>query len=217
MSSLDPYSNIKKTIDSLINTAYTTPKTLNPPDTSFATLRVGTLNCRGLAKTAASSTRQRFIRYLRTCSLDLLALQQTHASSTTIQDQFHLQFRAKSSIWSKHCGLVSFSSEISFSNSIVSICVRIISTTISHASHAFKPFSTTVVYFPAFHSDRIRFLSTILTDFVSVFSSSPPSRSIILLGDFNYTYSNASSSRNRQAPRSWLQYIDDHFLDGVTP
>jgi len=66
MSLLHPYSNIE-TIDSSINTAYTTPTTLNPPDTSFATLRVSTHNCRDLTKTAASSTaRQHFIRYLRT-------------------------------------------------------------------------------------------------------------------------------------------------------
>ncbi|KAI8635788.1 hypothetical protein BD408DRAFT_356904, partial [Parasitella parasitica] len=128
---------------------------------------------------------------------------------------FHSQFQAKSSIWSPHCGLVSFSSDISITDSIVSICGRIISATISHSSDAFEPFSITVVYFPASRSERFRFLSTILTDFRSVFSSSP-SRSIIL-GDFNYTYSNASSSRNRQAPPSWLQYIDDYFLNGVTP
>ncbi|CEP18550.1 hypothetical protein [Parasitella parasitica] len=193
MSSLDPYSDIE-TIDSSIDTAYISNITSNPLDTSFATLRVGTLNCRGLTKTAAISTRQHFIRYLRTRSLDLLALQETHASSSSIQDQFNLQFQATSSIWSQHCGLVSFSSDISFSNSIVSICGRIISTTISHASDAFEPFSATVVYFPASRSDRIRFLSTILTDFSHVFSSSP-SRSIILC-DFNYTYSNVSASRN---------------------
>ncbi|KAI8637322.1 hypothetical protein BD408DRAFT_437070 [Parasitella parasitica] len=110
----------------------------------------------------------------------------------------HSQFQAKSSIWSPHCGLVSFSSDISITESIISICGRIISATISHSSDAFEPFSITVVYFPASRSERFRFLSTILTDFRSVFSSSP-SRSIIL-GDFNYTYSNASSSRNRQAP-----------------
>ncbi|KAF1802759.1 hypothetical protein FB192DRAFT_1379692 [Mucor lusitanicus] len=54
-----------------------------------------------------------------------------------------------------------------------------------------------------FHS-RIhftRFLSSILTDYASVFSSFP-SRYIIL-GDFNYTYSN-------------LQYLGDHFVNGIT-
>ncbi|KAI8636270.1 hypothetical protein BD408DRAFT_438068 [Parasitella parasitica] len=191
MSLLDPYSNIE-TIDSSINTAYTSPTILNPSDTSFATLRVGTLNCRGLTKTAASSTRRHFIRYLRTCSLALLALQETHASITSTQDQFHLQFQAKSSIWSKHCGLVSFYSGISFSNTIVSICGRIISTTISHASPAFEPFSITVVYFPASRSECICFLSTILTDFHSVFSSSS-SHSIIRGATPSVTFQRGSS------------------------
>ncbi|EPB89721.1 hypothetical protein HMPREF1544_03384 [Mucor circinelloides 1006PhL] len=216
MSLLDPIISNIEIIDSSYSTVNYSQTSLNPPDTSFVKLNIGSLNCRGPTKIAATSTRSQFIRYLRTRSLDLLALQETHASSTSLQDMFHSQFQAKSSIWSPHCGLVSFSSDISFSNSIVSICGRIISTTISHSSDAFEPFSITVVYLPAFRSERFHFLSSILTDFRSVFSSSP-SRSTFL-GDFNYTYSNASSSRNRQAPRSWLQYyIDDYFLDGVTP
>ncbi|KAL0142796.1 hypothetical protein V8B55DRAFT_1326514 [Mucor lusitanicus] len=73
----------------------------------------------------------------------------------------------------------------------------------------------TVVYFPASRSDRsARFLSSILTDYASVFSSSP-SRSIIL-GDFHHTYFNASSYRNRQALAPWLEYLDDHFVNGIT-
>ncbi|KAG2191214.1 hypothetical protein INT47_005962 [Mucor saturninus] len=44
------------------------------PVTSFSSLAVGSLNCRGLAKTADISVRNSFIRYLRTRSLDLLAL-----------------------------------------------------------------------------------------------------------------------------------------------
>ncbi|CAO0792591.1 unnamed protein product [Mucor circinelloides] len=79
------------------------------------------------------------------------------------------------------------------------------------SSDAFEPFPITVVYLPASRSERFRFLSSILlTDFRSVFLSSR--LRLITLGSFNYTYSNASSSRNYQAPRSWLQYIDDdHF------
>ncbi|KAL7333917.1 hypothetical protein PS15p_202760 [Mucor circinelloides] len=215
MSLLNPIISNIDTIDSSYSTVNYFQTSLKPPDTSFVQLNTGSHNCRGLTKTAATSTRSQFIRYLRARSLDLLALQETHASSSSLQDMFHSQFQAKSSIWSPHCGLVSFSSDISLSNSIISICGRIISTTISHSSDAFEPFFITVVYLPASRFERFRFLSSILTDFRSVFSSSP-SRSIIL-GDSNYTYSNASSSRNRQAPRSWLQYIDDHFLNGVSP
>lgn len=40
----------------------------------------------------------------------------------------------------------------------------------------------------------------------------------ILLGDFNYSYaSHLSTTPPRQAPSSWLHYIDNHYLDGVTP
>jgi len=66
------------------------------------------------------------------------------------------------------------------------------------SSDAFEPFPITVVYLPASRSERFRFLSSILlTDFRSVFLSSR--LRLITLGSFNYTYSNASSSRNRQA------------------
>ncbi|KAG1289062.1 hypothetical protein G6F64_014061 [Rhizopus arrhizus] len=38
------------------------------------------------------------------------------------------------------------------------------------------------------------------------------------MGDFNYTYSQHLSPHHlRQAPTQWLQYIEDHFVDGVTP
>ncbi|KAI9360491.1 hypothetical protein BD770DRAFT_308230, partial [Pilaira anomala] len=50
---------------------------------------IGTLNCRGLPKTASPSTRKQFIHHLRTRSLDLLALQETHASTTSLQEIFH--------------------------------------------------------------------------------------------------------------------------------
>ncbi|KAL0144025.1 hypothetical protein V8B55DRAFT_1561380 [Mucor lusitanicus] len=132
MNSLDPYSHIVPT-DSSFNMANNTTTTLSPPPGYlFATLRVGTLNCRGLNKTTASSTPQHFI--------------------FATYEHFHFQFQAKYSIWSQHCAFT-------------------------------------------------RFLSSILTDYASVFSSFP-SRYIIL-GDFNYTYSN-------------LQYLGDHFVNGIT-
>lgn len=59
----------------------------NPPDTSsftFSPLNIGSLNCRGLAKTADTSVRNYFIRYLKHRPLDLLALQVTHASTTSL-------------------------------------------------------------------------------------------------------------------------------------
>ncbi|KAG2192648.1 hypothetical protein INT47_006906 [Mucor saturninus] len=184
------------------------------PVTSFSSLAVGSLNCCGLAKTADISVRNSFIRYLRTRSLDLLALQESHAS-TSLHDIFHSQFQAKASLWSSHCGLVSFSDKLEFSNSFISPCEPIIPTTVSHASNAFDPVFVTIVYFPASRAERYLFLNDITQQYPAIFPTCP-SRTI-LAGDFNYSYSRQFSSRIRQAPSFWLHYIDSSFTDSITP
>ncbi|KAG1592700.1 hypothetical protein G6F47_009347 [Rhizopus delemar] len=187
------------------------------PDTPFIPpLKMATLNCRGLRKTADSSTHNHFIRYIRTHSLDILALQETHASTTSIQNLFHNQFQASESLWSHHCGLISFSPHITFSNTTMSLCGRIITTTISHKSHLFSPVTVSVLYAPASRKERYSFLADLLNYPSALLPSTPVNH--ILMGDFNYTYSQHLSPHHlRQAPKQWLQYIEDHFVDGVTP
>ncbi|KAG0769000.1 hypothetical protein G6F33_004027 [Rhizopus arrhizus] len=183
---------------------------------SIPSLKLATLNCRGLRKTADSSTRNHFIRYIRTHSLDILALQEIHASNTSIQDLFHNQFQASASLWSHHCGLVSFSPHITFSNTTMSLCGRIITTTISHKSHLFSPAIVSVLYTPASRKERYNFLSDLLNSPSDLLPSTPINP--ILMGDFNYIYSQHLLPHHlRQVPTQWLQYIEDHFVDGVTP
>ena len=43
-------------------------------------IRIGTLNCRGLPKTEEPERSKHFIRFLRSQSLDILTLQETHAA-----------------------------------------------------------------------------------------------------------------------------------------
>jgi hypothetical protein len=87
--------------------------------------------------------------YLRTCPLDLLALQETHASTISLQETFHLQFQAIDSLRSPHCGLVCFSPLLSFSDTVYSPCGRIMTIKVSHAQDAFAPVYVTVLYAPA--------------------------------------------------------------------
>ncbi|CAO3668447.1 unnamed protein product [Rhizopus microsporus] len=104
------------------------------------------------------------------------------------------------SIWSRHYGLVCFSPDLLFTNSIISDCGHIITATISHKHQLFDPFTV---------SDILRHPSDIL--------SMSPARQI-LLGNFNYSYTtHPSTSRPQQAPFSWLQYNDQFFHDGITP
>lgn len=182
----------------------------------FTKLHIATINCRGLPKTTDTSVRTHFIRYLRTHNLDILALQETHASSVSLQQVFHTQFQAHDSLWSRHCGLVCFSPDLSFSNSVFSICGRFITTTISHIQKAFDPLRVTVIYAPAAYSERQTFLSNLIGHPSSGFDLAPHRH--ILLGDFNYSYAlHLSASPARQAPSSWLQYLEQYFVDGVTP
>ena len=47
---------------------------------SHHTVKMATLNCRGLKKTENQKKRTQFIRYLRTLGYDILVLQETHAT-----------------------------------------------------------------------------------------------------------------------------------------
>ncbi|KAG1137008.1 hypothetical protein G6F37_011558 [Rhizopus arrhizus] len=195
-------------------------ETLNPPDTSQSSspvnFRIATLNCRSLVKSADVSTRNLFIRYLRTRPLEILALQETHASTIPLQDTFHMQFQASDSLWSPHCGLVCFSPLLSFSNTKYSVCGRVISTKVTHVHGAFDPVTITVVYAPAGRRDRFTFLEELAQNGASLLPEFGSSRHI-LLGDLNYTYAtHLSSSAPCQAPSSWLSYIDSYFIDCVT-
>lgn len=183
--------------------------------TTTTNFNFATINCRGLWKSGDPSARKHFIRYLRTQSLDILALQEMHASSVELQQVFYIQFQAKDSIWSRHCGLVCFSPDLLFTNTTISDCGRIITAIISHKHQTFDPLTVSVLYAPANRRRRYIFLSDILRHPSDVLSISPVRQ--ILLGNFNYSYAtHLSISRPRQAPSSWLQYINQFFHDGIT-
>ncbi|KAI9030057.1 hypothetical protein CLU79DRAFT_685819, partial [Phycomyces nitens] len=50
---------------------------------------IATMNCRELVKTDNPNNRSLFIRYLRTMKLNILALQETCATSPSLQHTFH--------------------------------------------------------------------------------------------------------------------------------
>ncbi|KAL4212108.1 hypothetical protein AB4K20DRAFT_2008234 [Rhizopus microsporus] len=138
-----------------------------------------------------------------------------HASSVELQQVFYIQFQAKDSIWSRHCGLVCFSPDLLLTNTTISDCGRIITAIISHKHQTFDPLTVSVLYAPANRRRRYIFLSDILRHPSDVLSISPVRQ--ILLGNFNYSYAtHLSISRPRQAPSSWLQYINQFFHDGIT-
>ncbi|OBZ81094.1 hypothetical protein A0J61_10611 [Choanephora cucurbitarum] len=161
----------------------------------------------------------RGVRYIRTLSLDIIALQETYAVSTDLASQFHMQFQAVDSIWTPHCGLVPFSPDLFFSQIVKSPCGRLITAIVSHKSDLFEPLSVSVLYAPVCCKERYPFLQ----DLIHSLPSSPilqaqPLRHI-LLGDFNYSISSGINVRFRRskAPTSWLNHVDRFYADAVTP
>ncbi|KAG2228473.1 hypothetical protein INT48_003130, partial [Thamnidium elegans] len=122
---------------------------------SPSNFKLGTLNCRGLRKTADPSVSNNFIRYLRTLSFDILALQETHASSDDIRDLFHNQFQASTSYWSQYCGIVCFSSNLTLSEPIWDTVQRTLTVKVSHIHELFDPVFVTVLYAPSDYTNSI--------------------------------------------------------------
>ncbi|KAG1135925.1 hypothetical protein G6F37_012318 [Rhizopus arrhizus] len=117
---------------------------------------IGTLNCRGLRKTANPATSAAFIRYLRTVSVDILALQETHVNTEEIAQLFKTQFQTNTSYWSNYCGIVCFSPFLSLSEPTWDTIQRTLTVKVSHVHESFDPVFITVVYIPADTARRCR-------------------------------------------------------------
>ncbi|KAG2199307.1 hypothetical protein INT47_012941 [Mucor saturninus] len=107
-----------------------------------STIRIATLNCRSLVKTNEPSRRQDFIRFLRKQNplLDIITLQETHASTTELKLLLDNLFQTKQTVWSKHCD----------------IC------TITHVQRTFDPLTVVTIYAPAQLAERQQFFSGII-------------------------------------------------------
>ncbi|KAG0933502.1 hypothetical protein G6F62_010802 [Rhizopus arrhizus] len=108
--------------------------------------------------------------------------------------------------------LINLSSSLSFSISSISICGRLISTTVTHSNNAFEPVTVTVIYAPASSSARYPFFSNLVNESSGLLPSC--SNCYILLGDFNY--SSSTTTTTPRAPVVWRQYISQFFVDCIT-
>ncbi|CEI92496.1 hypothetical protein RMCBS344292_06752 [Rhizopus microsporus] len=184
--------------------------TNNNHHNKLTTLNIGSLNCRDLRKTANPATSAAFICYLRTVSLDILALRETHANTDKIAQLFKTQFQANISYWSNYCGIVCFSPFLSLSEPIWNTIQHTLTVKISHIHEAFDPVFVTVVYVPADTAHRLSYLQSSLLNPHGIFNTAPAR--YILLGGFNYSYTvNISPHSYLDAPIEWLEYVAGHI------
>ncbi|KAG1057614.1 hypothetical protein G6F43_000564 [Rhizopus delemar] len=169
---------------------------------------IASLNCRGLKKILTQSGRS-FSRILRSLPYDILALQETHASTEQLQNRFNLSLQVTSSNWTPHCGLVTFNSSISLTPLWSSTDGRIMATKITHISSLFEPITIYIVYAPATSTARFNFLND--RNILFQYNQSPKDRRI-LMGDFNHNLHRPTRS-NR--PLSWHRWIQQYWHDPI--
>ncbi|OAD74550.1 hypothetical protein PHYBLDRAFT_144985 [Phycomyces blakesleeanus NRRL 1555(-)] len=112
-------------------------------------IHIGTLNIRGLVSTLStpSSPKSLLCCYLRSLCppLSLLALQETHTFPEHKQS-LNILFQTQSSLWTKHCGLVSFNLLLLLTLLSVLNDERVLSVLVSHSYNCIDPFILVIMY-----------------------------------------------------------------------
>ncbi|KAI8983578.1 hypothetical protein BDB01DRAFT_722816, partial [Pilobolus umbonatus] len=62
---------------------------MNNNNNGLTPLSISTINCRGLIKTTKTNIRNAFIRYLRSQSLDIVCIQESHATTPKLKSLLH--------------------------------------------------------------------------------------------------------------------------------
>lgn len=180
-------------------------------------LKYASLNCNSLVKQNHRKTQSAFIRYLRLQQFDILSLQETHASESSIQS-LNIQLQAKQTFWTEHCGIVSFSptyvlTQVSTAHIFTSD--RFILCQVQHPHQFYAPFYLINIYAPSSsQSQRRSFFASIL-DMLTKLADSIDLNRLIVSGDFNYDYHRdiASGKALRQTNLNWVSFLQESFYN----
>ncbi|KAL9542841.1 hypothetical protein MBANPS3_008403 [Mucor bainieri] len=187
------------------------------------TIKIATLNCRGLRKQDSSTKRKQFIRYLRTLGYDILVIQETHADDQTIIDTFNQQFNSKSSLWTHDCGIISLNHNYTLQHISDGIDQGRYILASLHLTRDLEHSPTTPhiatilnIYGRSFaHSERSAFYSELLDTPIFKDTITNTTNTIFIMGDFfNYQYENQRLDGTFiSAPVEWTDMLDDCFID----
>ncbi|KAG0868322.1 hypothetical protein G6F15_012199 [Rhizopus arrhizus] len=141
-----------------------------------------------------------------------MTFQETHVSDNTLSI-IDTQFQARYSLWTRHCGIVSFSPSFIFSDNLVPENDRIILTKVKHPYNAFEPFWLLVLYAPATSGQqRQQFFDNVLELLHNQDLDINLDR-LFITGDFNYSYLRPHLSS--QTSLQWVSFLNDHFYNAL--
>ena len=180
-------------------------------------LRIGSLNARSIFKESSHSTRNAFISYLKSSSLnlDILCLQETstlsrhaHLTEDQIQQFTRFMFPGCSSIITKHTAIICLRSHLMLDSTLISMDERVVvASIIDQQQHTLCRVIN--AYVPAQNNARQDFLCSFLSlPFVQEVDMDP----WILVGDFNMNL-HSTSIRQQSSVKTCYEWIMIHFND----
>ncbi|KAG0806624.1 hypothetical protein G6F20_010985 [Rhizopus arrhizus] len=139
-----------------------------------------------------------------------MVFQETHVTDAHIQT-INMQFQATQSLWTHHCGLLSFSPSFILSENLTPSNPRMVLSKVSHPQNFYAPFHVLVLYAPASSGKaRREFFDSVLDTLTSP-EYAIDHQQLIILGDFNYSYHRANLSS--QTSLRWVSYLDESFYN----
>lgn len=188
------------------------------------TVKMATLNCRGLKKTENQKKRTQFIRFLRTLGYDILVLQETHATGPLTIEQFNIQFQSKSSLWTPHCGILSLNNKFTIQSISEGIdggryILASLHLTQDMDNTTFTPPIATILNIYG-RSDAAASRSAFYSELLDIsliqdtLQNNINNNNIFIMGDFNYQYTDRKLDGSLLcAPLRWTQLLDDLYVD----
>ncbi|KAK4518210.1 2-oxoisovalerate dehydrogenase subunit alpha, mitochondrial [Mucor velutinosus] len=209
---LSPFSMKSVNGDSNTNT-----QTASPENHNDSTVRHQNF----LVKAGHPQTQSSYLRHIRLQQFNIISLQETHATDTTITS-IELQLQAQQYLWTYYCGIVSYSSDYILTKIATSHLYesdRYIFCKVHHPHSFYEPFYILNLYAPATsdHRPRQEFFESIYT-LLSTLSETIDLERLLISGDFNYDYARDinNASRISRTSLNWLGYLDQHFHNCMT-
>lgn len=186
-------------------------------------MKIGSINCRAIYKQHTPTTSDDFVRYLKRHKFNILLCQETHIPLDTFEQTsnlMHRKFLCHESIWTQYCAIINFNSSISMTKVHESLDGRLILAKFTLVDNSIPLFYMLNLYAPAEHNhiSKTTFFNNMITmiqslpDFESIVSS------LIVAGDFNYSFDNSSEHFTVTHPCvDLLHFVQQHFTDCFNP
>jgi exonuclease III len=173
------------------------------------------LNSNSLVKSGKIQIQSDYIRYLKLQQLDIICFQETQAKTPEIIHSLNIHFQHHAAIWTKHVGIVSFSSNYQitaintsqfFEDDRFQLC------RIEHPQNFYENFYILNIYATASSNPNRREFFSKLAAMLYELQFTIDFNRLIISGDFNYSLLR-NGTLTTTTSTNWLLLLDQYFYN----